>query len=56
VGSNSTLVAPLAIEDGGFIGAGSTVTKAVGKDELALSRARQKNIQGWQRPGKKSGE
>jgi len=56
VGSNSTLVAPLAIEEGGFIGAGSTVTKAVGKDELALSRARQKNIQGWQRPGKKSGE
>ncbi|MCL4106037.1 UNVERIFIED_CONTAM: hypothetical protein GTU68_058343 [Idotea baltica] len=56
VGSNSTLVAPVEIEEGGFVGAGSTVTKTVAKDELAISRARQKNIQGWQRPGKKTGE
>jgi len=56
VGSNSTLVAPVEIGEGGFVGAGSTVTKAVGKDELAVSRARQKNIQGWQRPGKNTGE
>ncbi len=56
VGSNSTLVAPLKIEQGGFIGAGSTVTKAVGTNELAVSRARQKNIRGWQRPTKKTGE
>lgn len=56
VGSNSTLVAPVEIKQGGFVGAGSTVTRAVGEDELAVSRARQKNIQGWQRPGKKSGE
>ena len=56
VGSNSTLVAPLTIADGGFVGAGSTVTKAVGKNELAVSRARQKNIQGWRRPTKKAGE
>jgi bifunctional UDP-N-acetylglucosamine pyrophosphorylase/glucosamine-1-phosphate N-acetyltransferase len=56
VGSNSTLVAPVTIAGGGFVGAGSTVTKAVGKNELAVSRARQKNIQGWQRPTKKAGE
>ena len=56
VGSNSTLVAPLAVADGGFIGAGSTVTKAVGEKELAVSRAKQRNILGWQRPGKDSGE
>ena len=56
VGSNSTLVAPLAVDDGGFIGAGSTVTKAVGEKELAVSRAKQRNILGWQRPGKDSGE
>jgi bifunctional UDP-N-acetylglucosamine pyrophosphorylase/glucosamine-1-phosphate N-acetyltransferase len=56
VGSNSTLVAPVAIAQGGFVGAGSTVTKAVGENELAVSRARQKNIHGWQRPTKKTGE
>jgi len=56
VGSNSTLVAPVIIEEGGFVGAGSTVTRTVGKNELAVSRARQKNIHGWQRPTKKKGD
>ena len=56
VGSNSTLVAPLEIAAGGFVAAGSTVTKPVGDDELAVSRARQRNIQGWQRPGKAKSE
>lgn len=56
VGSNSTLVAPLAIADGGFVGAGSTVTRDVGADELAVSRARQRNIRGWKRPGTRGGE
>lgn len=54
VGSNSTLVAPLKIEEGGFVAAGSTVTTAVGKGELAVSRARQRNIHGWNRPGKRN--
>ena len=52
VGSNSTLVAPLQIAGQGFVGAGSTVTKAIDEGELAVSRARQRNIQGWQRPTK----
>ena len=56
VGSNSTLVAPLDVADGGFVGAGSTVTRAVAKDELAVSRARQRNISGWQRPGQQDKE
>jgi bifunctional UDP-N-acetylglucosamine pyrophosphorylase/glucosamine-1-phosphate N-acetyltransferase len=56
VGSNSTLVAPLRIEEQGFIAAGSTVTKAVGKGDLAVSRAQQRNIQGWDRPGKRDSE
>ena len=51
VGSNATLVAPLSIEDGGFIGAGSTITKPVAQSQLAVSRARQRNLDGWQRPG-----
>lgn len=53
VGSNSTLVAPLLIESGGFVGAGSTVTKAVPADNLAIARGQQRNIAGWQRPKKK---
>lgn len=56
VGSNSTLVAPLQIAEGGFVAAGSTITKAVGTDELAVSRARQRNVEGWQRPGAQKSE
>jgi len=52
VGSNSTLVAPLQIAEQGFIAAGSTITRGVEAGELAVSRSRQRNIQGWQRPGK----
>jgi bifunctional UDP-N-acetylglucosamine pyrophosphorylase/glucosamine-1-phosphate N-acetyltransferase len=52
VGSNSTLVAPLQIEENGFVGAGSTVTKTVEHGELAVGRARQRNIKAWQRPVK----
>ena len=54
VGSNSTLVAPLRIEDEGFVGAGSTVTRTVGGGQLAVARGRQRNIDGWSRPVKKS--
>jgi len=53
IGSNSTLVAPLTIEEAGFVGAGSTITSTVGAKDLAVSRARQRNIQGWTRPQKK---
>lgn len=52
VGSNSTLVAPVRIESEGFVAAGSTVTKAVAQGELAVSRVRQRNVQGWKRPQK----
>lgn len=52
VGSNSTLVAPLTIGDGGFIAAGSTITDDVKNNELAVARGRQRNVEGWQRPTK----
>jgi len=52
VGSNSTLVAPVTVEDDGFVAAGSTVTKTVAKGELGVGRARQRNISGWDRPSK----
>ena len=52
VGSNSTLVAPVTIAANGFVGAGSTITREVGSDQLAVSRAKQRNIDGWQRHSK----
>jgi bifunctional UDP-N-acetylglucosamine pyrophosphorylase / glucosamine-1-phosphate N-acetyltransferase len=53
VGSNSTLVAPVNISDNSFVGAGSTITKDTEENSLAISRAKQRNIEGWQRPTKK---
>ncbi|MDO5499791.1 MAG: bifunctional UDP-N-acetylglucosamine diphosphorylase/glucosamine-1-phosphate N-acetyltransferase GlmU [Propionibacteriaceae bacterium] len=47
VGSNSVLVAPLDIGDGGYVAAGSTVTEDVAPGSLAVARGRQKNSDGW---------
>ena len=47
VGSNSTLVAPLAIGEGAYVGAGSVITSTVPDDALALGRARQVVKEGW---------
>ncbi|MEH6589374.1 MAG: bifunctional UDP-N-acetylglucosamine diphosphorylase/glucosamine-1-phosphate N-acetyltransferase GlmU [Halioglobus sp.] len=52
IGSNSTLVAPISIAEQGFTAAGSTITRPVGKAELAVTRAKQRNVSGWQRPQK----
>ncbi|RUL49150.1 MULTISPECIES: bifunctional UDP-N-acetylglucosamine diphosphorylase/glucosamine-1-phosphate N-acetyltransferase GlmU [Lysinibacillus] len=43
VGCNSNLVAPVKIGAGSFIAAGSTITKEVPEDALAIARARQEN-------------
>ena len=53
VGSNSALVAPVTLEDGVTIGAGSTINRSVEKDTLALTRSPQKMHKEWQRPVKK---
>lgn len=47
IGSNSALVAPVTIGDNANVGAGSVVTKDVEGDALAVSRARQRNIEGY---------
>ncbi|QIA62064.1 bifunctional UDP-N-acetylglucosamine diphosphorylase/glucosamine-1-phosphate N-acetyltransferase GlmU [Vibrio astriarenae] len=52
VGSDSQLVAPVTIEDGVTIGAGTTVTKSVEKDQLVITRAKERRIKDWQRPVK----
>lgn len=54
VGSNTSLVAPVTVGAGATIGAGSTITAAVGDSELAIARGKQRNIEGWKRPTKKS--
>ena len=53
VGSNTALVAPVVIGKKATIGAGSTITKDVGGEELGLARGRQRNIDSWKRPTKK---
>lgn len=52
VGSNSALVAPVIIADDATIGAGSTITKDVKNEQLAIARSKQRNIDGWNRPKK----
>jgi bifunctional UDP-N-acetylglucosamine pyrophosphorylase/glucosamine-1-phosphate N-acetyltransferase len=47
LGSNSTLVAPVEIGEGSYVGAGSVITEAVPADALALGRARQTIKPGW---------
>lgn len=44
IGSGSILVAPIEIKDNSFTAAGSTITKAVEEDDLAIARARQVNL------------
>lgn len=53
VGSDTQLVAPVSVARGATIGAGTTVTRNVGEDELVISRVEQRHITGWQRPVKK---
>ena len=53
VGSDTQLVAPVTVADGATIGAGSTITQNIEKDELVITRVPQRHIQGWQRPVKK---
>jgi bifunctional UDP-N-acetylglucosamine pyrophosphorylase/glucosamine-1-phosphate N-acetyltransferase len=47
VGSDSTLVAPVSVGDGAYVGAGSCITKDVPTDALAVSRAQQIVKEGW---------
>jgi bifunctional UDP-N-acetylglucosamine pyrophosphorylase / glucosamine-1-phosphate N-acetyltransferase len=47
VGSNSSLVAPVKIGDGAYIGSGSVITRNVEADALALERSAQEQRPGW---------
>jgi len=47
IGSDSQLVAPVVVGDGAYVGTGSTITKDVPADALAIGRARQENKEGY---------
>lgn len=56
IGSDTQLIAPVTIEAGAFIGAGSTIVKNAPADQLTLSRSRQVTLNGWQSPQHKQRE
>ena len=49
IGSNSSLVAPLTIEERSVVGAGSVITKKVRKKSLALTRSLQTEVKNYKR-------
>jgi bifunctional UDP-N-acetylglucosamine pyrophosphorylase/glucosamine-1-phosphate N-acetyltransferase len=53
IGSDATLVAPVRIAKGSYIGAGSTISKDTPPGQLTVARAKQVSISGWKPPGKR---
>jgi len=49
IGSNSSLIAPITINENSVVGAGSVITKNVNKKSLALSRSSQVEIKNYKR-------
>ncbi|MCE2028019.1 bifunctional UDP-N-acetylglucosamine diphosphorylase/glucosamine-1-phosphate N-acetyltransferase GlmU [Sessilibacter corallicola] len=56
IGSNTALVAPVTVNNQATIGAGSTITKDVPEDNLAVTRSDQVHRSDWQRPVKQKKE
>jgi bifunctional UDP-N-acetylglucosamine pyrophosphorylase/glucosamine-1-phosphate N-acetyltransferase len=54
IGSDTTLVAPVTVAKGSYIGAGSTISKDTPAGQLTLARAKQTSIPGWKPPRKKA--
>lgn len=54
IGSATQLVAPVKIGKNATVGAGSTITTDVAENDLAITRVKQKSIQGWKRPEKEN--
>ena len=53
IGSDCQLVAPVSVGNGATTAAGTTVVNNVPENALAVSRGKQRNINGWKRPVKK---
>ena len=52
IGSNSSLVAPLTVGEKSIIGAGSVITRSVGKKSLALTRSQQLEVKNYKKKSK----
>ena len=52
IGSNSSLIAPVTIENNSIVGAGSVITKNVEKNSLALTRSLQTEVKNFKRKEK----
>ena len=53
IGSDATLVAPVTIARGSYIGAGSTISKNTPAGQLTVARAKQVSVPAWKPPKKK---
>ena len=47
IGCNTNLISPVEVQDNTYIAAGSTITSTVEEGDLAVARAKQRNIKGW---------
>ena len=56
IGCNVNLVAPVTVEAGAYVAAGSTITKDVPAGALAIARSRQGNLAGWVEARKAAGK
>jgi bifunctional UDP-N-acetylglucosamine pyrophosphorylase/glucosamine-1-phosphate N-acetyltransferase len=59
IGSDTMLVAPVTVGDGAYTAAGSVITEDVAPGDMAVARARQRNVAGWvgrRRPGTHAAE
>jgi len=56
IGSNATLVAPVRIAKGSYIGAGSTISKDTPPGQLTVARAKQVSVPRWTPPRKRAGK
>ena len=59
IGSDTMLVAPVSVGDGAYTAAGSVITEDVPPGDMAVARARQRNVGGWvgrRRPGTPAAE
>ncbi len=54
IGSNTSLVAPVAIGEDATIGAGSTITQDAPAEKLTLARERQRTLDNWKKPTRKT--
>ncbi|HET8578376.1 MAG TPA: bifunctional UDP-N-acetylglucosamine diphosphorylase/glucosamine-1-phosphate N-acetyltransferase GlmU [Methylomirabilota bacterium] len=54
IGTNSSLVAPITVGEGAYVGAGSVITKSVPPGALAVARGKQEIREGWAEKRKKT--